>query len=49
VLLGEGDVGVRGALFVDALSLPGDLSVHYSSGLLSAGVRCGAAPEDPVQ
>jgi hypothetical protein len=49
VVLGDGDLGLRGALFAGALSLPGDVSVHYSAALLSGGLGCGAASQDPVQ
>jgi hypothetical protein len=38
-----------GGVFAQALSLPGDVSLHYDPQILLAGVECGAAPERPVE
>jgi hypothetical protein len=48
-LLGDGDLGMRGALLVGSLSVPGDVSIHYDADLLYDGLSCGAPAQSAVQ
>jgi hypothetical protein len=49
VVLSDGDLNLAGALFAAAISVPGDVHVHYDPDILAAGASCGKMPQPPVE
>jgi hypothetical protein len=48
-LIADGDVSAIGALFVAAISAPGDVSVRFDARALVAGDECNAPPQSPIR